>query len=65
MISQEYWSAKNVNNSMQTTIIILLERIVTALGAEFQVYLPPLIPNILRIFIHDNNERNVTKKVQY
>ncbi|KAG1660885.1 Serine/threonine-protein kinase mTOR [Nymphon striatum] len=58
-IIKHYWKT---NNSMQSTLISLIERIVVALGAEFQVYLPLLIPNILRVFMLDT-ERTVTTKL--
>lgn len=49
---------------MQNTIILLIEQIVVALGGEFKLYLPQLIPHMLRVFMHDNSTgRNVTMKV--
>lgn len=44
---------------MNTTIISLVEQSVTALGAEFRVYLPQIIPMILRVFMHDASEKRV------
>lgn len=58
---QEYWTP---NNPMQNTIILLIEQIVVALGGEFKLYLPQLIPHMLRVFMHDNSTgRSVTIKV--
>jgi len=49
---------------MQNTIILLIEHIVTALGTDFKVYLPQIIPQILKVFMHDSsNQRVVTAKV--
>lgn len=49
---------------MQNTIILLVEQIVGALGTEFKIYLPQIIPQILRVFMHDNSPgRTVTAKV--
>ena len=49
---------------MQNTIILLIEQIVVALGGEFKLYLPQLIPHMLRVFMHDNSTgRGVTIKV--
>lgn len=60
-VSQEYWTP---NNPMQNTIILLIEQIVVALGGEFKLYLPQLIPHMLRVFMHDNSTgRTVTMKV--
>ncbi|MEQ2193775.1 hypothetical protein XENOCAPTIV_013450, partial [Xenoophorus captivus] len=57
---REYWTP---NNPMQNTIILLIEQIVVALGGEFKLYLPQLIPHMLRVFMHDNSTgRSVTIK---
>ncbi|GLD45725.1 serine/threonine-protein kinase mTOR, partial [Lates japonicus] len=59
---REYWTP---NNPMQNTIILLIEQIVVALGGEFKLYLPQLIPHMLRVFMHDNSTgRSVTIKYQ-
>lgn len=53
-----------MNNSIQSTIILLIEQIVVALGGEFKLYLPQLIPHMLRVFMHDNSQgRIVSVKV--
>ncbi|XP_010773847.1 serine/threonine-protein kinase mTOR-like [Notothenia coriiceps] len=58
---REYWTP---NNPMQNTIILLIEQIVVALGGEFKLYLPQLIPHMLRVFMHDNSTgRSVTIKM--
>ncbi|RXN12610.1 serine threonine- kinase mTOR [Labeo rohita] len=60
-IREEYWTP---NNPMQNTIILLIEQIVVALGGEFKLYLPQLIPHMLRVFMHDNSPgRSVTIKM--
>lgn len=48
-----------VNSTMQNTIILLVEQIAVALGGEFKVYMPQLIPHMLRIFMHDNSTVSV------
>ena len=48
-----------MNNSIQSTIILLIEQIVVALGGEFKLYLPQLIPHMLRVFMHDNSQRRI------
>lgn len=58
---KEFWVP---NSSIQGTIILLLENIAMALGAEFKVYLPRLIPQILRMLNHDTSRnREHTKKL--
>ncbi|XP_040182261.1 serine/threonine-protein kinase mTOR isoform X3 [Rana temporaria] len=49
---KDYWT---MNNPIQSTIILLIEQIVLALGGEFKLYLPQLIPHILRVFMHDSS----------
>ena len=49
---------------MQVTLILLVEQIVVALGGEFQLFLPQLVPHMLRVFMHDNSPgRAVTVRV--
>lgn len=50
---KEFWTP---NSTIQSTIILLLEHIAVALGAEFKVYLPRLIPQILRVLNHDTSK---------
>lgn len=50
---KEFWTP---NSTIQATIIMLLENIASALGAEFRVYLPRLIPQILRVLHHDTSK---------
>lgn len=55
-----------MNTSIQSTIILLIEQIVVALGGEFKLYLPQLIPHMLRVFMHDNSQgRIVSIKVSH
>ena len=49
---------------MQITIIDLVESVVRAIGTEFKMYLPQIIPQILKVFMHDNTTKKaVTEKV--
>lgn len=48
-----------MNTSIQSTIILLIEQIVVALGGEFKLYLPQLIPHMLRVFMHDNSSGRI------
>ena len=58
---QLYWT---VNSPMQSTIIHLVEQVVGALGTEFKVFLPQIVPQMLRVFMHDTSAgRGVTAKV--
>ena len=42
---KEFWT---VDSPLQSTIIMLVESIAVALQSEFKIYLPQLIPHILR-----------------
>ncbi|KAJ8676220.1 hypothetical protein QAD02_012006 [Eretmocerus hayati] len=58
---QEYWTS---NSPLQGTLINLVEHVAVALGAEFKIYLPRLMPQILRVLGHDiSKERQVTMKL--
>uniref|UniRef100_A0A224XHF0 Serine/threonine-protein kinase TOR n=1 Tax=Panstrongylus lignarius TaxID=156445 RepID=A0A224XHF0_9HEMI len=58
---KEFWT---VNSPLQSTLILLVEHIAVALGAEFKVYLPLLMPQILRVLSHDSSkDRSVTIKL--
>ncbi|CAJ0932770.1 unnamed protein product [Ranitomeya imitator] len=60
-LMRDYWT---MNNPIQSTIILLIEQIVLALGGEFKLYLPQLIPHMLRVFMQDNSPgRIVTIKL--
>ncbi|XP_075459599.1 serine/threonine-protein kinase mTOR isoform X2 [Ascaphus truei] len=60
-LMRDYWT---MNNPIQSTIILLIEQIVLALGGEFKLYLPQLIPHMLRVFMHDSSTgRSVTIKL--
>lgn len=58
---KEFWTP---NSPLQPTLILLLEHIAVALGSEFKVYLPQLMPQILRVLAHDTSkDRVVTEKL--
>lgn len=44
---------------MRTTIIMLIESIAAALGADFRPYLPDLLPYMLRVFMHDDSHDKI------
>lgn len=58
---KDFWSN---NASIQVTLVLLIEHIAIALGAEFKVYLPKLMPQILKVLNHDTSkDRIVTIKM--
>lgn len=58
---KEFWTP---NSPLQQTIILLVEYIAVALGSEFKVYLPQLMPQIQRVLAHDTSkDRKVTEKL--
>ncbi|PSN34470.1 Serine/threonine-protein kinase mTOR [Blattella germanica] len=58
---KEFWT---INSPLQSTLILLVEHIAVALGAEFKIYLPQLMPQILRVLTHDTSkDRGVTIKL--
>ncbi|KAL4707892.1 hypothetical protein ACJJTC_010327 [Scirpophaga incertulas] len=60
---KEFWTP---NSPLQPTLILLVEHIAIALGSEFKVYLPQLMPQILRVLAHDTSkDRFVTEKLLY
>lgn len=60
---KEFWTP---NSPLQPTLILLVEHIATALGSEFKVYLPQLMPQILRVLAHDTSkDRFVTEKLLF
>lgn len=60
-VVREFWTT---NSPMQTTLINVVEQIVIALGGEFKIYVPFLIPHILKVFAHDKSlRRSVTVKL--
>lgn len=60
---KEFWTP---NSPLQSTLILLVEHIAIALGSEFKVYLPQLMPQILRVLAHDTSkDRFVTEKLLY
>ena len=61
ILIKEFWTA---DSPLQSTIILLVEAIAIALGSEFKVYLPQLIPHILRVLTHDSSrDKQVTLKM--
>jgi len=53
-----------INPSLQVTIILVVEQVALALGSEFKIYLAQLIPQILKVLVHDTTkERVVTANV--
>lgn len=61
ILIKEFWTN---NSPLQATLILLVECIAVALGAEFKIYLPQLMPNILRVLNHDTSkDRIVTIKL--
>ncbi|KAG8279048.1 hypothetical protein J6590_008066 [Homalodisca vitripennis] len=58
---KEFWT---INSPIQSTLILLVEHIAVALGAEFKIFLPQLMPQILRVLTHDTSkDRTVTMKL--
>ncbi|XP_065216693.1 serine/threonine-protein kinase mTOR isoform X2 [Planococcus citri] len=58
---KEFWIP---GSPLQNTLILLVEHIALALGSEFKVYLPYLMPHILRVFTHDTSkDKSVTVKM--
>lgn len=59
---KEFWTP---SSNIQGTLILLIEHVALALGAEFKVYLPQLMPQILRVLNQDpaKHEPNVTIKL--
>ncbi|CAA9998750.1 unnamed protein product [Nesidiocoris tenuis] len=61
ILIKEFWT---VNTPLQSTLILLVEYIAVALGAEFKVYMPQLMPQILRVLSNDTSkDRLVTIKL--
>lgn len=56
VLIKEFWTN---NSPLQATLILLIECIAVALGAEFKIYLPQLMPNILRVLNHDTSKDKV------
>lgn len=61
MLIRDFWTS---TSSMQATLIQLLEQLVVALGPDLRPHMSHILPQILRILIHDPSpERNVTGKL--
>lgn len=52
-VISEFWPHKS---GLQPTLIFLVEHIAVALGSEFKVYLPKIIPQVLKILYHDSSK---------
>ncbi|XP_053611167.1 serine/threonine-protein kinase mTOR isoform X2 [Plodia interpunctella] len=58
---KEFWTP---SSPLQHILILLVEHIAVALGSEFKVYLPQLMPQILRVLAHDTSkDRFVTERL--
>lgn len=63
VLIKDLWTS-NALSTLQLTLILLVEHIAVALGAEFKIYLPQLMPQILRVLSHDtSSEKKVTVKM--
>lgn len=56
LLIKEFWTP---NSTIQGTLILLVEHIAVALGAEFKVYLPKMLPHILRVLNHDTSKERL------
>jgi len=60
-VIKEFWSPMS---PIQNTIILLIEKIVVAMGDELKVFIPPLVQPVLRLFLQDPSEMKIaTQKV--
>ncbi|XP_057312523.1 serine/threonine-protein kinase mTOR-like [Hydractinia symbiolongicarpus] len=60
---KEYWVVTSLV-TLQNTIIDLIEQLAGALSGEFKLYLPQILPHMLKVFINDRSEqRTVTCKL--
>ena len=58
---RDVWKAES---PLQPTLIGLAEHISLALGSEFKIYLPQLVPQMIRVLSHDpSKDRHVTGKL--
>lgn len=63
LLIEEHWGNKS-SYIVQVALIDLIEQIVIALGAEFKLHVPHLIPHFLRVFDFDSSpKRSVTGKM--
>lgn len=53
LLIKEFWTP---HSTIQGTLILLVEHIAVALGAEFKVHLPKMLPHILRVLNHDTSK---------
>ncbi|CAG0917860.1 unnamed protein product [Notodromas monacha] len=58
---KDFWT---LNSPIQGTLILLVENVAAALGSEFKAYMSRLVPQILRVLMHDpSKQRSVTGKL--
>ena len=58
---QTFWAP---DSPIQITIVLLVEKIILAMGDELKIYLPPMVQPVLRLFMQDESEQKlVTQKV--
>ena len=61
-LSQKFWSP---TSSIQNTIILLIEKIVVAMGDELKAYIPRMVQPVLKLFLQDQSPMRVaTQKVR-
>ena len=61
-IVQTFWAP---DSPIQITIVLLVEKIILAMGDELKIYLPPMVQPVLRLFMQDESEQKlVTQKVR-
>lgn len=58
---KELWTP-NSPLQLNLAILLLVEYIAVALGSEFKIYLPQLMPQILRVLAHDASEERIVTK---
>lgn len=60
-VIKEFWAP---DSPIQTTIILLIEKIVLAMGDELKVYIPSMVQPVLRLFMQDDSQQKlVTQKM--
>ncbi len=57
---KDFWQ---VDSPLQPTIISLVENISDALGSEFKIYLPSLIPQMLRVLSYDSSSGHQVTRI--
>jgi FKBP12-rapamycin complex-associated protein len=60
-VVRRFWAP---DSPIQATIILLVEKIILAMGDELKIYLPPMVQSVLRLFIQDDSpQKLVTQKM--